>query len=106
MLWSAEGMTMSEAATTTTSAQPTILYDVTDGIATVTFNRPEARNAFTFLNACVVGEVEGITIFERINAARGVLEHTSRIPHLMDAVMEGAGMLSDEDVLTIAAELT
>lgn len=31
-----------------TEAQPTILYDVADGIATVTFNRPEARNAFTF----------------------------------------------------------
>lgn len=38
---------MSEAATAT-DAQPTILYDVADGIATVTFNRPEARNAFTF----------------------------------------------------------
>lgn len=37
---------MSDSAQT--EAQPTILYDVADGIATVTFNRPEARNAFTF----------------------------------------------------------
>jgi enoyl-CoA hydratase/carnithine racemase len=27
---------------------PSILYEVAEGIATVTFNRPEARNAFTF----------------------------------------------------------
>ncbi len=30
------------------AAAPTILYEVTEGVATVTFNRPEARNAFTF----------------------------------------------------------
>ncbi|WID98930.1 enoyl-CoA hydratase [Bosea vestrisii] len=37
---------MSDSAKT--EVAPTILYDVADGIATVTFNRPEARNAFTF----------------------------------------------------------
>ncbi len=37
---------MSDSAQT--EAVPTILYAVADGIATVTFNRPEARNAFTF----------------------------------------------------------
>jgi enoyl-CoA hydratase/carnithine racemase len=39
---------MSETTTATQAAAPTILYEVAEGIATVTFNRPEARNAFTF----------------------------------------------------------
>lgn len=36
------------SATAHTETPAPILYDLADGIATVTFNRPEARNAFTF----------------------------------------------------------
>ena len=64
-----------------------------------------ARRAFTFLTACADGEISGITTGERIYAARAVLEQAARVPRLMNMLMEGAGLLSDEDVMTIAAAL-
>jgi hypothetical protein len=64
-----------------------------------------ARHAFTFLTACAEGEIPGITTGERIYAARAVLEHTARVPRLMNTLMEGVGLLGDEDVMTIAAAL-
>jgi hypothetical protein len=33
------------------------------------------------------GEVEGITLGERIFAARAVLKHTARVPRLLDALL-------------------
>jgi enoyl-CoA hydratase/carnithine racemase len=39
---------MPQASSAETEAGQDILYEVRDGIATVTFNRPQARNAFTF----------------------------------------------------------
>ena len=65
-----------------------------------------ARHAFTFLVSCAEGEVAGITLGERIFAALAVLEHTARVPRLMDTLMEGVGLLSDEDVMAAAAALS
>jgi enoyl-CoA hydratase len=56
---------MSDTAAQSTA--PSILYEVADGIATVTFNRPEARNAFTF--AMYERLVE---ICETVNADAGI----------------------------------
>jgi hypothetical protein len=64
-----------------------------------------ARHAFTFLAACAQGEVEGITTGERIFAARAVLEHTARVPRLLNTILDTAGMLSGDDVDAIAAAL-
>jgi hypothetical protein len=51
------------------------------------------------------GEISGITLGERIHAANGVLTHTARVPHLMDALLEDAGMLSEDDAVALAAAL-
>ena len=44
-----------------TTANEDLLYSVTDGIARITFNRPQARNAMTFAMyerlAAICGEV-------------------------------------------------
>ena len=64
-----------------------------------------ARHAFTFLVACAQGEVEGITTGERIFAARAVLEHTARVPRLLNTILDTAGMLSGDDVDAIAVAL-
>jgi hypothetical protein len=64
-----------------------------------------AREAFTFLTACMRDEIEGLSLGERIHAANAVLTHTTKVPRLMDALLEGAGMLSEDDVAMIAAAL-
>jgi hypothetical protein len=63
------------------------------------------RRAFTFLTACAQGEIEGITIGERIYAARAVLEQAARVPRLMNVLLEGAEALSEDDLTVIAAAL-
>ena len=64
-----------------------------------------ARRAFTFLTACADGETPGITTGERIYAARAVLEQAARVPRVLNTLMEGVGLLGDEDVMAIAAAL-
>jgi hypothetical protein len=39
-----------------------------------------ARRAFTFLSACVDGEIEDAKVADRIMAARGLLEHAEGAP--------------------------
>lgn len=82
----------------------------TDEFADLSISEEEAvlaaRHAFTFLVTCAEGEVEGITLGERIFAAQAVLEHTARVPRLMDTLMEGVGLLSDEDVMAAAAVIS
>jgi enoyl-CoA hydratase len=52
-------------------AYSTLLFDVTDGIARITINRPDKLNA---LNATVIGELgQAVTQIETDDAVRGVL---------------------------------
>ena len=48
------------AAAPATAPQDELLFDVSDGIARVTFNRPQARNALTFAMYERLAEVCGI----------------------------------------------
>jgi hypothetical protein len=64
-----------------------------------------ARRAFTFLSACVDGEVEDAKVADRIMAARGLLEHASKVPRLFDELLTGVVDLSDEDIGLIATVL-
>src|SRR5690349_8025516 len=57
--------TMDAAAPT--AAQDDLLFEISDGIARVTFNRPQARNAFTFAMYERLAEVCGL-----VNADDGV----------------------------------
>ncbi len=43
-----KGQSMEQQTTTQAAASDDILFDLRDGIGRVTFNRPQARNAFTF----------------------------------------------------------
>lgn len=58
------------------TSENTILYEVADGIATVTFNRPEVRNAFTF------------AMYERLIA---ICEAVNADPAIRAVVLTGAG---------------
>ena len=64
-----------------------------------------ARRAFTFLSACVDGEIADAKVTDRIAAARGLLEHAAKVPRLFDELLTGVVDLSDEDVGLIATAL-
>ena len=64
-----------------------------------------ARRSFLFLSACVDGEIADAKVADRIMAARGLLEHASKVPRLFDELLAGAVELSDEDVGLITSAL-
>ena len=64
--------------------------------------RLAARRAFTFLAACVDGEVAEASVGDRITAARSLLEHAARLPDLLG---ELADLASEDDVTAIIAVL-
>jgi hypothetical protein len=64
-----------------------------------------ARRAFTFLSACVDGEIEDAKVADRIMAARGLLEHAAKVPRLFDDLLTGVVELSDKDIGLIATAL-
>ena len=64
-----------------------------------------ARRSFLFLSACVDGEIADAKVADRILAARGLLEHASKVPRLFDELLAGAVELSDDDVGLIATVL-
>jgi enoyl-CoA hydratase/carnithine racemase len=64
------------SVTAQAETQAPILYDVADGIATVTFNRPEARNAFTF------------AMYERLVE---ICEAVNADPSIQAVILTGAG---------------
>jgi len=64
-----------------------------------------ARRSFLFLSACVDGEISDAKVADRIMAARGLLEHATKVPRLFDELLTGVVELSDEDVGLIASTL-
>jgi len=63
------------------------------------------RSAFTFLTACVEGQIPEADVGDRITAARSVLEHAARRPDLMGELADIAGLASEDDVAVIATLL-
>ena len=64
-----------------------------------------ARRSFLFLSACVDGEIDDAKVADRIMAARGVLEHTAKVPRLFDELLTGVAELSEEDIGLITTAL-
>jgi len=64
-----------------------------------------ARRSFLFLSACVDGEISDAKVADRIMAARGLLEHATKVPRLFDELLTGVVGLSDKDVGLIASTL-
>jgi hypothetical protein len=64
-----------------------------------------ARRSFLFLSACVDGEIAEAKVADRIMAARGLLEHATKVPRLFDELLTGVVELSDEDIGLIATAL-
>ena len=67
--------------------------------------RAAGRRAFTFLAACVDGEIAEATTSDRIMAARALLEHAARLPDLLGEVAALADLASEEDVALIVTAL-
>jgi hypothetical protein len=64
-----------------------------------------ARRLFTFLTACVDGQIPEAKVSDQILAARSILEYAARMPDLLGEIAEVAGLASDEDVAMIASVL-
>ena len=64
-----------------------------------------ARRSFLFLSACVDGEIADAKVADRIMAARGLLEHATKVPRLLDELLTGVVELSGDDVGLIASAL-
>jgi len=64
-----------------------------------------ARRSFLFLSACVDGEIADAKVADRIMAARGLLEHATKVPRLLDELLMGATELSEDDLGLIASAL-
>jgi len=64
-----------------------------------------ARRSFLFLSACVDGEIADAKVADRIMAARGLLEHATKVPRLLDELLMGATELSEDDLGLIATAL-
>jgi hypothetical protein len=67
--------------------------------------RLAARKAFTFLSACVDGQVEDAKVGDRIMAAKTLLEYSAKVPGLMGELADLAGLASEEDLAVIATVL-
>lgn len=67
--------------------------------------RVAARRAFTFLVACVDGEVADATVSDRIAATRSLLEHAARRPDLFGELAALADLASEDDVALIVTAL-
>ena len=67
--------------------------------------RLAARHAFTFLSACVEGQIAEATVGDRITAARSLLEHAARLPDLLGELATFADLASEEDVAIVLTAL-
>lgn len=67
--------------------------------------RLAARHAFTFLSACVEGQVAEATVGDRITAARSLLEHAARLPDLLGELASIAELASEDDVAMVLTVL-
>ncbi|MBA2595931.1 MAG: hypothetical protein H0V00_04815 [Chloroflexia bacterium] len=67
--------------------------------------RLAARRAFTFLTACVDGEIPEAKVGDRIMAARGLLEHAAKRPDLLGELAGIADLASEEDVAVVLTVL-
>ena len=85
--------------------QKTEADELTDNAITEVELVAAARRSFLFLSACVDGEIADAKVADRIMAARGLLEHASKVPRLFDELLAGVVELSDEDVGLIATAL-
>jgi hypothetical protein len=67
--------------------------------------RAAAHRAFTFLSACVDGEISDADVGDRIMAARSLLEHAARLPDLLGELASVAELASEDDVAVVLSVL-
>lgn len=78
---------------------------LTDNQLTEEEVRLAARKAFTFLTACMDGEVAEAKVGDRIMAAKTLLEHSAKVPGLMGEIADLVGMASEGDLAAIVTVL-
>lgn len=67
--------------------------------------RAAAHRAFTFLSACVDGDIPDADVGDRIMAARSLLEHAARLPDLLGELASVAELASEDDVAVVLSVL-